>query len=158
MKVIVKDNFLSNIDKLNELFLYKTPHYWGHASSKFRENPFYNSSLDITNPNLIDIHNKIIKDSPLKLKLIRAYINIQHQDMDGVFHNDDGDVTMLLMITNNPKKGGGEFEYIDEKGDVVKVEYKQNRLIIFDSKIKHRGLSYNEPNPRITLAFKNKII
>tara|TARA_Y100000004_G_C8653029_1_gene301895 strand:+ start:50 stop:523 length:474 start_codon:yes stop_codon:yes gene_type:complete len=157
MKVTIKDNFLPDIDKLNELFLYKTPHYWGHASSK-DGNQFYHSPLDTDHPNLIEIHNNITKSAPMKLKMIRAYLNIQHQGMDGMFHDDDGDVTMLVMITDNPKKGGGEFEYKNEKGDIIKIEYKQNRLIIFDSKIKHRGLAYKENKPRITLTFKNKII
>jgi len=155
MKIIVKDNFTPNINKLNKLFLYETPHYWGHASTNDGD-PFYSTPLDIDHPNLIEIHNDIIKSAPMELKMIRAYLNIQHQGMDGVFHDDDGDVTMLLMITDNPKKGGGEFEYKNEKGDIIKIEYKQNRLIIFDSKIKHRGLAYKENKPRITLVIKNK--
>ena len=73
--------------------------------------------------------------------------------MNGSFHTDtdskDGK-TALIMIT--PKGSEGAFVYKDE--NVIKeIEYKQNKLIIFNGNILHYGKPFVS-NPRITLAFK----
>jgi hypothetical protein len=157
--MIIKDNFLDNflISYLNNYFLYETPHFYGHTShgGNVKEHAFYNSPLDYNSPLINYIAQKAIIELLNKpFNILRSYINIQHQGADGSFHIDDGDVTLLLMITESPKIPSGEFEYIDQNNNIQKIEYKQNRLIIFDAKIQHRGLSYKENTPRITLAYK----
>lgn len=82
------------------------------------------------------------------------YINIQHPNMDGCFHIDTSEnesvyMTCLYMVTNSLKEGGA-FEIKNE--DII--PFVQNRLIIFDAKKLHRGLSPSKNKVRITLAFK----
>lgn len=161
MNVKIIDNLLDNflIKYLHQEFLYNTPHKFVGNSNFNDGTKFYNSFLNPNDLIISYICLKITKEvfNLESCKIIRSYLNIQHKDMDGEFHQDDGDVTLLLMITDNPKEGGGEFEYIDEKGKIQSIEYKQNRVIAFDANIKHRGLAYKGNEPRITLAYKLKL-
>ncbi len=158
METIIKDNFLPIpfLNNLEDYLLYNVPHYWGHSSIE-NSPPFYFSKLDSNDSNLVKIYNLISNTYSPKSKLLRTYSNIQHLGMDGTFHKDDGDVTFLIMVTKNPIKGGGEFEYIDKNNKTHTISYQQNRLIIFDAQLKHRGLAYKDNKPRITLAYKTKI-
>jgi hypothetical protein len=159
MRIQVIDNLLDNflIKYLNRKFLYDTPHILRGGSMEGTP-PFYLSNLNPEELMIGYIYRKIINEIlNIDCSIIRTYLNIQHRGMDGSFHPDDGDVTLLLMITDNPKEGGGEFEYIDKNDQINKIEYKQNRLIAFDASIKHRGLAYKGNESRITLAYKLKI-
>ena len=148
------DNFLEKdlIEYLEKIFIYNTPHYYGHSSNK-KNIEFYNSNL-----NTGDI---LIKYLIIKLKkkikfnqVIRSYINIQYNEMNGDWHQDDGSHTILLMITKTLKKGSGQFE-IKNNGKINKIDFIQNRLVCFDATKHHRGMAPKEINtPRITLAFK----
>lgn len=159
MDILIKDNFLDStlIDTLEHEFLFQMPHWFGHSSNT-NDSMFYATNLDeneiIIQYILNKLNTEIIKGDQL-YKLSRSYFNIQHPGMDGNFHLDDGNLTALLMITKNPDNGG-EFEYIDN-GISKSIPYKQNRLILFDTKINHRGKAYTK-HPRITLALKLKKI
>ena len=97
---------------------------------------------------LIDfIFYKIRMISQKNLKLIRFYTNLQFSNMVSNIHTDDGDITCLLML-----EGEGDFEL----GEQV-IPFKKNRLVLFNSKIPHRGRS-PEKGYRITLAFKTNEI
>ena len=156
MKIKIIDNLLDNflIKYLHNKFLHNTPHIYRGRSISNNPN-FYISHLNLSDSIIeyifLKLTNKILK---IKCNILRIYLNIQHKEMNGDFHKDDGDITLLLMITDNPKEGGGEFEYIDENNQLQKIDYKQNRLIIFDGNIEHRGLAYKGNEPRITLAYK----
>ena len=90
--------------------------------------------------------------SDKKLGFLRAYANIQFENMDGDWHEDDGEYTFLLMISETLKPGDGCFETKNKKVDFVK-----NRCIMFDARETHRGLSSKfSRQPRVTLAFKSK--
>lgn len=156
-KIKIVDDVLDNylIKYLHNHFLYETPHTLRGGSAPGDGSEFYISDPPPWGPLIHYIYNKIIDEIlNINCNLIRTYLNIQHKGMDGEFHGDDGDITLLLMVTNNPREGGGEFEYIDENNQIQKVEYKQNRLIAFDANIKHRGLSYKSKEPRVTLVYK----
>jgi len=156
MRIKVIDDLLDNflIKHLNRKFLHDTPHMFRGGSMK-DTSPFYLCNLNPEELMVGYIYHKIVNEIlNIDCSIIRTYLNIQHSGMDGSFHPDDGDITLLLMITDNPKEGGGEFEYIDENEQIQKIEYKQNRLIAFDANIKHRGLAYKGNEPRITLAYK----
>ena len=150
----VIDNFLEKdlIEYLEKLFIFNTPHYYGHTSNK-KGNKFYFSNL-----NTEDI---LIKYLIIKLKkkfkfnqVIRSYINIQYNGMNGDWHPDDGSHTIILMITKTLKKGSGQFEIKDNE-KINKIDFIQNRLIYFDATKQHRGMDPKEINtPRITLVFK----
>jgi hypothetical protein len=125
-------------------FLYKTPHYYGHKSSKTSNNVFYNTDLNQIDPLIRFLIHKLQQTLNNKLIIHRTYLNIQHPHMHGDFHQDDGNFTCLYMVT-----GEGNFEIKNEKP----IEFKTNKLICFDSKKFHRGLAPHE-GVRITLTFK----
>lgn len=163
MKIITIDDFLdiNYLNKFNSYCLNEIPHSWGQSNKNsamaFYYHHFekYNNKVNKIYSDITDkIFKKILTKKPI---LERSYINIQHEGMDSEFHTDDGDITVLLMVTPTPKKGGGEFQYIDKQDSIQSIPYKQNKLIVFKSDIEHRGLAYKERNPRITLAFKNTI-
>ena len=79
------------------------------------------------------------------------YINIQHPNMNGSFHSDDGELTCLYMVTQT-LENSGHFEIKDEE----KINFVQNRLITFDAKKLHRGIAPDK-GVRITLAFKTYV-
>ena len=157
-KVIVVDDFLNDsmINLLSDKFLYQTPHMWGGFSNTPEDDIFYVTQLDGNDITLSYILNKVESEViGLNINLSRVYINVQHNNMDGYFHYDDGDITALLMITPTPSAGGG-FEYRDTDGRIKTIEYKKNRLIVFKD-IYHRGRCYKDNKPRITLAYKLNI-
>jgi hypothetical protein len=114
---------------------------------------FYGSELNL-NDNLTQfLQNKIKKQINFN-QVIRAFLNIQFKGMNGIFHQDQGNNTILLMITKTLKKESGMFE-IKEKNTIKKIDFVQNRLLTFDAKSLHRGLAPQEKNiPRITMAFQ----
>jgi len=148
------DNFLEKdlINYLEKLFIYKTPHYYGHTSDK-KNTEFYISNLNINDTMINFLIIKLKKQFNFN-QVIRSYINIQHNGMNGDWHQDDGSNTILIMITKTLKKGSGQLE-IKNNEKINKIDFIQNRLIFFDATKYHRGLSPKEINsPRITLAFK----
>jgi hypothetical protein len=150
MKTIIQDNWLNKdlVLYLENYFLYDFPHYYGHKSNKEDKQSFYNSILNPNDPLNNFLFYKLKKTLNKNLKLERMYINIQHPNMNGSFHTDDGDITCLYMVTKT-NKNSGFFEIKNEQ----KIDFIQNRLIAFDAKKIHKGLA-PENGTRITLAFK----
>lgn len=156
MNLTVIDNFLEEdlIKYLEKIFVSETPHYYGHASIINKSAQFYSSN--------INIHDPLIKYLIIKLKkqfafneILRSYINIQYNNMSGDWHKDDGNRTILLMITKTLEKGSGQFEIKDINDEIIQIDFVQNRIIAFEANKLHRGLDPKETNtPRITLAFK----
>ena len=86
------------------------------------------------------------------LKCLRAYANVQFKGQHSNWHIDDGDFTILLMVSET--LNDGKFEIGDQK-----VDFKENRCVIFNAKEKHRGLASEYAKlPRCTLAIKTEII
>ena len=81
--------------------------------------------------------------------------------MNGEFHVDSKDTnsgpSIMLMVT--PKGEGGDFYYRPDPQDnlcIEKIEYEQNRLLIFDAHMEHYGQSFTD-KARITLVFKTYV-
>tara|TARA_Y100001951_G_C11096021_1_gene159334 strand:- start:45 stop:461 length:417 start_codon:yes stop_codon:yes gene_type:complete len=131
------------------------PHKYGHSSNSGKGEPrFYHVDFDEDNFHIKYMCRKLNREIFKKNHLvIRAYANLQFRGMDGSFHFDDGDFTVLYMVTPT-LKGSGQFEYID--GDSVKkIDFVQNRLFWFaGSELKHRGTAPDTDSPRVTLSFK----
>ena len=148
MRVI--DNFLADdlCKFLEDYYSYELPHYYGHRSSK-ESDPFYYHPIK---PDALHnfIFSKVQGAVERDLKMHRAYLNVQHQHMKGSWHTDDGDLTILYMVTQTLDKGIGCFEIKDGE----KIDFVQNRLVWFDGSKSHRGNAPNTYHPRITLAFK----
>ena len=104
------------------------------------------------------VWNESYKDNMLNdTEILRMYINVQYCFMNGSFHADDGDHTVLLMITPTLKKNSGEFHIKENNKKLKKISFVQNRLIKFPSLWEHKGCSPTEKNtPRITLVFKTR--
>jgi hypothetical protein len=86
-------------------------------------------------------------------QFIRAYANIQFRGMDGSFHKDDGDFTVIYMVTPT-LEGCGHFEYKDG-AEIKRIDFKQNRVVVFEgTNLLHRGMSPDNDLPRVTVAFK----
>jgi hypothetical protein len=88
------------------------------------------------------------------VNILRYYSNLQYANMNGDFHSDKGDITFLYMSSKNLNTDEGHFEIKDEE----KIQYKFNRLIYFHAPKLHKGHGPIQMIPRITLAFKTKII
>jgi hypothetical protein len=85
------------------------------------------------------------------LEFLRAYANIQFRGQHSDWHTDDGDYTILLMVSETLKDG--KFEIGKHKLDFI-----QNRCIIFNAKEEHRGLASEYAIlPRCTVAIKTRI-
>jgi hypothetical protein len=85
------------------------------------------------------------------LEYLRSYANIQFKGQDGDWHFDDGDYTILLMVSETLKDGKLEINQ-------HKVDFIQNRCVIFDTKQEHRALASKYATlPRCTVAIKTKI-
>ena len=89
-----------------------------------------------------------------KLKVKSVNANIQFKGQQGDWHQDDCDYTFLWMISPSLKPGDGCFEIQNQE----KIDFVQDRLIIFDSKKTHRGNNSVEENPRITIALKTIVV
>ncbi len=154
MKYKVINNFLeNNLCSFLENYLLKTPHFYGHFS-KPGDPLFYYIPLDIENPIInyicFNLANKLQKN----INVLRVYANVQFTNMKGEFHQDDGETTFLLMVSKTLEKNSGQFQ-IKINNTIESIDFQQNKLIYFQSKLFHRGLDPKEHGiPRITLVFK----
>lgn len=153
MEYKIIDNALDKdlINYLNNIFIYKIPHFYGHSSNE-NSLKFYTSDL-----NKEDIFiNYIVNALNIKNNILRSYINVQFNGMEGDWHIDDGTETILLMISKTLMKNSGEFK-LKKENNIINIDFIQNRLIIFNSKILHKGCAPIEINtPRVTLIFKTE--
>lgn len=161
-KVKVIDNWIDKdfIDHLSDQFLHSYPHYFVESSLNTKPN-MYSHDFPPGNPIISMLSEKIQKQFGPELNFTRVYFNVAHPGMNGSFHVDSKDPnagpSIMLMVT--PKGEGGEFFYKPDPTDnlcIEKIEYEQNRLLVFDSHIEHYGQSFTD-KPRITLVFKTYV-
>ena len=104
MKTQIIDNWLDKdlVVYLINYFLYTFPHYYGHKSNDTDKYSFYNSNLNpkdaLNNYLLFKLKKTLIMSH---IDLIRMYINIQHANMNGAFHTDDGKMTCMYMVSKS---------------------------------------------------------
>ena len=134
---------------LSHKFLYETPHFFQEFSVDPNKK-FYSFNFDQNDLIINYLAFKLQTTLQLNLKFNRIYMNVQHPGMSGEFHTDDdeGGLTCLYMLV-----GSGNFEIKDEKN----FKFEKNKLICFDARKLHMGHAPKD-GPRITLAFKTKII
>lgn len=157
MSIAVVDNWLDLefCDHLSYHILYCLPHIYGHSSDSGADSQrFYRVEFGEENFHIKYMCRKLNREVLKKnCQFIRAYANIQFKGMDGSFHLDDGDFTVLYMVTPT-LEGSGHFEYMDG-GSIKQIDFVQNRLIWFPgSELRHRGMSPDSETPRVTLSFK----
>jgi|TARA_R100001460_G_scaffold13824_3_gene31196 hypothetical protein len=149
-------NFLDKdfLDYLAKHYLFKIHHRYGEASiGGITKSIFF--STEVHNDEVTNfVTYKIFKKFKIN-KYQRIYINMQFNGMDGSWHIDEGDKTHMLMVTPTLKKDSGLFEIKDNDNKIHQINFEQNKLVVFNSKLLHRGLAPTEiGTPRITLVFK----
>jgi len=89
--------------------------------------------------------------------LERGYVNLYPYGIGGNWHTDSGYTnsrTILFYPSDWKEEYGGATEF-QETGE--KVEYKKNRLVIFDGTKPHRSAVHQNPQNRYTIAYKTNI-
>jgi len=142
-------------DHLAYDILFNMPHTYGHRSDYSKGTPrFYRADFGENNFHIKYMCRKISREViQSDCQFIRVYANIQFKGMDGTFHCDDGDFTVLYMVTPT-LKGSGQFQYKHD-GEITGVDFIHNRLVWFaGSSLEHRGMGPDTDLPRVTVAFK----
>ena len=139
-----------------------------HASTLSQETPLFFNSVTIDQNVkkdeyvfLFDIIFSIIKNE-LEVKgknifLERGYVNLYPFGIGGDWHIDSDSTagkTILFYPSDWKEEYGGATEF-QESGE--KVEYRKNRLLVFDGSLSHRSAVHQNPKNRYTVAFKTEI-
>jgi len=149
---IIENYFDPILLKLLHEHILSEPLSYGEASNKGDETKFFSLNFSFKDNLTKYLCMKVAETLGGKVEFLRVYANIQFRNMHGSFHSDDGDHTVLVMISDTLDKEDGCFVMRDRSVDFVK-----NRCIIFNAKEDHMGLaSTREEKPRITLAFKTR--
>ena len=148
-KTKIVDNFL-NSEEIN--YLQQCPKPWGTQTSD-NSNPKCLQFL-ISYPEVNDFYNHLfekIKKEIGSYSCVRFYFNGQSYGMDGSFHVDHCDKTVLIYVSPYDKEWGG-FTQIG-KEIIAPVT---GRMIIFDGMTPHKAFPFSRQTcpMRITLAFK----
>ena len=136
-----------------------------HYSHPNQKTPlFFNSSTIDENVQrdeyifLFDIIFSIIKEEPeakgKNIFLERGYVNLYPFGIGSDWHKDSDystSSTLLFYPSDWKEEYGGATEF-QESGE--KVEYKKNRLLMFDGTKFHRSAIHQNPKNRYTIAFK----
>ena len=159
MEVKVYDNFLPHDQFLRIQELLLSPSFvWFFADNidyhdeplqgKFQfVHPFYGYK-GVESHNFVDMTPLIDKLDCRYLLKGKANLNVKGDgNAIGQFHTDVNldAVTKTAVFYINTNNGGTEFE----NGDIVRSI--ENRVVIFDSKIKHRGISCTNEKRRVLL-------
>lgn len=122
-------------------------------SCDVQDDPFYNTHL----------LSYIQRCFDSKVEPLRIYYNGQHPNFHGSYHTDDGDVTAILYVNvtqYQPSWGGWTELYDGDTDERHMIPPMDNRLLLFDAKIPHRGLAFLNPaDPiRVNLTYKMKFV
>ena len=139
-----------------------------HASTPDQEIPlFFNTTTIDENVRkeeyvfLFHIITSIIEKEPevegKNILLERGYVNLYPFGIGGDWHVDSGYTnsrTILFYPSDWKEEYGGATEF-QESGE--KVEYRKNRLLMFDGTKSHRSAVHQNPKNRYTIAYKTNI-
>jgi|TARA_R100000030_G_scaffold25004_1_gene18175 hypothetical protein len=95
------------------------------------------------------LFNFFCKKYSLNFKRLRSYVNCYPPQGEGKFHPDDGDYT-FLFYPDQETKGKGATIFKNNS----KVEYKTNRLLIFNSRLVHKAGKNLSTDMRHSIAWK----
>tara|TARA_B100000214_G_scaffold163245_1_gene117072 strand:+ start:176 stop:730 length:555 start_codon:yes stop_codon:yes gene_type:complete len=99
-----------------------------------------------------DIFESIEDLSQKKYFLSQIQINVQHSGCDGTTHIDGQDPQKTIMLMSNAiwqDEWGGKFQLLENDKVIEEYDYIPGRLLIFPSKISHRGLGPNIKYPYV---------
>ena len=159
--VLVKDNFFK--EDLLKLIVKSTEAYkWSYYHKSDMDDPTYNKFFVsyLWDPSSEDNFSHMLwrlihRDVPCLANHYcwRIIANGQVKGQNGNWHTDHGDMTVLYFpLEWIPEWGGSTYLKIDETE--TSVQYKQNRLVVFNSKVLHYGSSPAVDNIlRVSIAF-----
>ena len=139
-----------------------------HNSTPNQKTPYFFNSITI-NQNiqkdeyifLFQIIVSIIGEEPeikgKNILLERGYVNLYPFGIGGDWHTDtesSAGRTIMFYPSDWKEEYGGATEF-QESGE--KVEYKKNRLLMFDGTKPHRSAVHQNPKNRYTIAYKTNI-
>ena len=142
----VIDNFLS-IEDLEMLLEYVDNN--GSAQSRYK-------SKDIAN---YIYTNYVDKFNELGILGLNDEITISKNNKPIPKHRDNkvsGETHKILIYLNNVNNGGGTYFYID--GKEILVENKENRLVLFDINIEHKGQEFSSDYIKKTIGFRTELV
>ena len=165
--LVVKDDFFK-ADVVNLIAKGTEAYQWCYhhksdvndpAHNKFFVSYLWNHSSE---QNLFHMLWKLIQNEPSvqDCDCYRVIANGQVKGQNGNWHTDHGDKTVLYYPTAwKPEWGGSTYFLIDESEKKVKeVQYKQNRLVVFNSATPHYGSWPAVDNIlRISIAFNLRL-
>tara|TARA_B100001250_G_C19591898_1_gene696725 strand:+ start:182 stop:649 length:468 start_codon:yes stop_codon:yes gene_type:complete len=150
------DNFLSTKD-LERVIEDTNDVQWRIQTSNGKGLDFL--EYDVTDQEYYNSYLKGQIDKVVKTpnRLERIYFNGQWPGRDGTVHIDNCEQTVLLYIVPCLPEWGG-FTQLLQGSEQIIIPPVQNRLIVFDGNIPHKGYSFSHQAcpMRITLAFKLK--
>jgi len=159
-KIKIVDNFLDSneLKILNNIIETKSWGY-GHRSIKKENNYKIDSIIDniffSTETNDFFFEKYILEKINLifskKFKINRNYMHIQTIALDGSYHIDDENqntYSFCIYINTNPENdieniGGDLFIKIPNNKNIIGIEPKNNRGILFPSYYYHKGDAFN---------------
>ncbi len=173
MDINIYDNILDKqfLDYIN--YTFRGMRWIPQSTSSNQVTPWFFSN-DTINDNvqredyifLFEIIISIIKKEPeikgKNINLERGYVNLYPFGIGGDYHTDSAEApkagvlqkTILFYPSVWKEEYGGATEF-QESGE--KVEYKRNRLLMFDGSKPHRSAVHHNPESRYTIAFKTHI-
>ena len=121
-----------------------------HGSSHEKSNDFFNCVTTgwLSHNYLLQLFNK--KEMTKTNSFLRSYINCYPPHSQGDFHTDDGMQTLLFCTDEWDKDWQGEIMFKNNDN----VDYKKNRLVVFDSSIEHKANINLSSKNRHTIAWK----
>tara|TARA_Y100001972_G_C7437278_1_gene224661 strand:+ start:91 stop:543 length:453 start_codon:yes stop_codon:yes gene_type:complete len=82
-------------------------------------------------------------------KLIESYVNCYPPECEGTMHYDPGNFTFLFFPHSWKDEYKGRLLFENEK-----IDYKENRLIIFNTKLSHKAEINKAKKMRFSIAWK----
>ena len=127
-------------------------------------NYFFREALDLKDISIQNIITNIefyVKNRLNNVNIELHYLAINKVDVnsnkDDGFHNDVSPITFISYL--NGDYSGGEFEYIDDNNNKIKVQPKKKLTIVMNDKTPHRVLPVTNGNRYSLVAFfRNKEI
>lgn len=138
----------------NEI-LYKNKFCYGETDSYGL--PPTGMILDIKDTSFYDTFYKIVISKNNSIETMgkaRGYVNLFLPNENPYYHTDGNVLTCLFYLDLNfDMQSGGETMFRLDNGEVIAVESKPSRLVMFDGNILHRATSFRN-KPRLTVALK----
>lgn len=167
-EIKIVDNFLNDFELKN---FYKNiineDLVYGQGGGEFHlVTCRYFSLYKLGGIDLVNIRKKVQQLFSSAFKIKREYVGILIYGSEGTYHFDDLDKNSytFCLYLNNPKIDDKEIENakgeffikIPGKKEIVQIDTKLNRAIIFPGRYSHQGCPYSKDytNQRICFTFK----